>query len=70
MSQIARYRTRQGAERYAAELEAKFPRHRARACISGFDWGVQVMLPDGRTAMAGKRPKGFGLQGNPKETNQ
>ena len=59
---IQTYRARYAAERYARQIAARFPSHSA-AVVPAFDfrWGVQVMTPDGRVAMAGKRPGRYGL---------
>ncbi len=56
---LARYRTEAGAARYATEIAARFPHCAARAVVNGFDFSVMVTLPDGNTALAGKRPRGY-----------
>lgn len=56
---LARYRTQAGAARYAKEIAARFPHCDAKAVPNGFDFCVMVTLPDGATALAAKRPRGY-----------
>ena len=59
---LARYRTENGAARYAKEIAARFPQCAARAVVNGFDFCVMVTLPDGATSLAGKRPRGYAVR--------
>ena len=56
---IAAYRTRQGAERYARDLAAIFPKRRFQVVNHphAFMWAVGVFSGDTRVAYAGKRKR-------------
>jgi hypothetical protein len=58
---LAIYRTEKGAARYAAEIMRHFPSVKAQTVIvSDFKYGVKVTLASGKSAYAGKRPRGYG----------
>lgn len=57
--QIARYKTRKGAERYATQIALRFPGAKTQSVPNGFDYSVLVTLDDGTRALAAKRPQGY-----------
>lgn len=54
------YKTRKGAERYAAEIRAKFSSVTTEIVPAGFHgFAVLVKYPSGESGLAGKRPNGY-----------
>lgn len=71
-TRLADYRTERGAAKYAAEIMRRFPSVTAFPIPSrSFGYAVMVKAPNGKSALAGKRPRNYGaddiqaaMQGN------
>ena len=57
---LASYKTERGALKYAGEIMRKFPSTKATPAPNlDFSYGVRVVTADGRSAMAGRRPRNY-----------